>query len=65
MHKYPNNRIFMGFEEKSIFSHNFCPYYTMAIWRLWAKKLIKTILAQFDFFPSKKHDYIVFMQFSK
>ena len=63
MPKYPNNRIFMGFEEKRGFSPNFCPYYSMTIWRLWAKKLINTILAEFDFFPSKNHDSIVFMQF--
>ena len=43
----------MGFGEKSGFSPNFCPYYNMAIWRLWAKKLINTTLAKFDFFPSK------------
>ena len=42
MPKYPNNRIFMGFGEKSVFSPNFCPYYSMAMWRLWAKKLINT-----------------------
>ena len=51
-------------EKKSLFSPNFCPYYSMAMWRLWAKKMINTILAEFDFFPSKKnHDSIVFMQF--
>ena len=53
----------MEFGEKSVFSTNFCPYYSMAMWRLWAKKLINTILAKFDFFPSKNHDSIVFMQF--
>ena len=53
MPKYPNNCIFMGFGEKSCFSPNFCPYYSMMIWRLWAKKLIDTILAEFDLFPSK------------
>ena len=63
MPKYPNNRIFMEFGEKSVFSPNFCPYYSMAVWRLWAKKLRNTILAEFDFFPSKNHDSIVFMQF--
>ena len=50
-------------QKKVAFSPNFCPYYRMVIWRLWAKKLINTILAEFDFFPSKNHDYIVFMQF--
>ena len=35
----------------------------MTIWRLWAKKLINTILAEFGVFPSKNHDFIVFMQF--
>ena len=44
MPKYPNNCIFLGFREKSGFSPNFCPYYSMAIWRLWATKLINTIL---------------------
>ena len=63
MPKYPNNRIFMGFGEKSGFSMNFCPYYCMAMWRLWAKKLINTISAEFGVFPSKNHDSIVFMQF--
>ena len=63
MPKYPNNRIFIGFGEKSGFSTNFCPYYCMAMWRLWAKKLINTILAEFGVFPSKNHDSIVFMQF--
>ena len=53
MPKYPNNRIFTGLGEKSGFSLNFCSYYSMAIWRLWAKKLINTILAEFDFLPSK------------
>ena len=60
MPKYPNNRIFMGFGEKSGFSLNFGPYYSMTIWRLWAKKLINTILGEFDFFPSKNHNSIVF-----
>ena len=50
----------MGFGEKSGFSPNFCPYYRMTIWRLWAQKLINTILAEFSVFPSKKHDSIVF-----
>ena len=51
----------MGFrEKKNGFSPNICPYYSMTRWRLWAKKLINTILAQFDFFPSKKQDSIVF-----
>ena len=58
----PNNCIFMGFGEKSVFSPNFCPYYSMAIWRLWAKKFIDTILAEFGVLPSKNHDSIVFMQ---
>ena len=61
MPKYPNNHIFMGFGEKSGFSLNFCPYYSMTIWRLWAKKLINTIQAEFGVFPSKNHDSIVFM----
>ena len=56
-------RIFMGFGEKSGFSPNFWPYYSMAIWRLWAQKLINTISAEFSLFPSKNHDSIVFMQF--
>ena len=63
MPKYPNNRIFMGFGEKSGFSPNFWPYYSMAIWRLWAQKLINTISAEISLFPSKNHDSIVFMQF--
>ena len=58
MPKYPNNHIFMGFGEKSGFSPNFCPYYSMAMWRLWAKKLIITISAEFGVFPSKNHDSI-------
>ena len=53
MPKYPINRIFMGFGEKNGFSLNFCPYYSMTIWRLWAKKLINTILTEFGVFPSK------------
>ena len=53
MPKYPNNHIFMGFGEKRGFSTNFCPYYSMAMWRLWAKKVINTILAEFGVFPSK------------
>ena len=53
----------MRFGEKSVFSPNFCPYYSMAMWRLWAKKLINSISAEFDVFPSKNHDSIVFMQF--
>ena len=36
---------------------------SMAMWKLWAKKLINTILDEFGVFPSKKHDSIVFMQF--
>ena len=63
MPKYPNNRIFMGFGEKSGFSSNFWPYYSMAIWRLWAPKLINTISAEYSLFPSKNHDSIAFMQF--
>ena len=51
MPKYANNRIFMGFGEKSAFSLNFCPYYNMAMWRLWAKKLINTISVEFGVFP--------------
>ena len=55
----------MGCGEKSgFFSPNFLPLlYSKAIWRLWAKKLINTILAEFDFFPSKNHNSIGFMQF--
>ena len=60
MSKYPNNPIFMGFREKSGFSLNLCPYYSMTIWRLWAQKLINTISAEFGVFPSKNHDSIVF-----
>ena len=51
MPKYP--RIFMGFGEKSGFSPNFWPYYSMAIWRLWAQKLINTISAEFSPFHLK------------
>ena len=40
-------------KKKRGISPNFCPYYSMTIWRLWVKKLINTILAEFDFFPSK------------
>ena len=54
MPKYPINQIFMGFAEKSVFFPNFCPYYSMTIWRLWAQKLINTILAEFGSFPPKK-----------
>ena len=61
MPKYPNNCIFMGFGEKSVFSPNFCPYYSMVIWRLWAKKMINTILAEFNFFPSKKNTIPLFL----
>ena len=63
MPKYPNNHIFMGFGEKRGFSTNFCPYYSMAMWRLWAQKLINTISSEFGVFPSKNCDSIVFMQF--
>ena len=56
MPKYPTNRIYMGFGEKSFLSPNFCPYYSMAIWRLWAKILINTLFPKFGFFPSSKHD---------
>ena len=35
----------------------------MMIWRLWAQKLINTILAEFGFFPPKKNNSIVFRQF--
>ena len=52
----------MGFGEKIVFSPNFCPNY-MAMWRLWAKKFINTISAEFGVFPFKTHDSIVFMQF--
>ena len=45
---YPNNRIFMG--EKSDVE-------------AMGQKMINTILAEFDFFPSKNHDSNVFMQF--
>ena len=65
MPKYPINSIFMGFREKSGFSQNFCPYYSMTIWRLWAQKLINKISAEFGVFSSKNHDSIVFMQFCK
>ena len=34
MPKYPNNRIFMSFEEKSGFSPNFCPYYSLTSFHL-------------------------------
>ena len=37
----------------------------LIVWRYGGygpKKLINTILAEFDFFPSKNHDSIVFMQ---
>ena len=50
-------------EKKADFLRNFWPYYSMAIWRLWAQKLINTISAEFSLFPSKNHDSIVFMQF--
>ena len=49
----------MGLGENASFHRVFN---NMAIWRLWAKKLINTILDEFDFFPSKNHDSIVFMQ---
>ena len=49
-------------EKKAIFPRIFN---SMAIWRLWAKKLINTILDEFDFFPSKNYDSVVFMQFCK
>ena len=41
-------------EKKVFFPRIFANYYSMAIWRLWAKTLINTILAEIDFFPSKK-----------
>ena len=70
MPKYPNNHIFMGFGEKRGFSTNFCPYYSMAMWRLWAQKLINTVSAEFGVFPSKNHDsnyryFLFFVIFSK
>ena len=43
-------------QKKSAFS----PNYSMTIWRLWAQKLINTILAEFGFFPSEKYDSMVF-----
>ena len=33
----------MVFAEKSVYYLNICPYYSMAIWRLWAKKLINSL----------------------
>ena len=63
MPKYPNNCIFMGFGEKSGFSPNFCPYYSMAMWRLWAKKIDQYHFGRIGVFPSKNDDSIVFMQF--
>ena len=57
MPKYPSNCFFMGFAEKAFFPWIF------AIRRPWDKKLINTILAELGFFPSKKHDSIVFKQF--
>ena len=53
MPKYPNNCIFMGIGEKSVFSPNFCPYYSMAMWRLWAKKLIDTFRPNLSSFHLK------------
>ena len=50
----------MGLGEKSVFSPEF-----LIVWRYGgygAKKLINTILAEIDFFPSKNHDSLVFMQ---
>ena len=56
----------MGFREKGSFSTNLWPYYSMTIWRLWAKKLMNTVLTQFDFFPSKKQRFhCFFLQFCK
>ena len=48
-------------EKKAVFPRIFA--LSMAMWRLWAKKLIKTILAEFGVFPSKNHDSIIVMQF--
>ena len=54
------NAFLWDLEKKASFPRVFN---SMAMWRLWAKKLINTILAEFGVFPSKKHDSIVFMQF--
>ena len=43
----------MGFGEKSGFSTNFRPYYSMAMWRLCAKKLINTIWPNLSSFHLK------------
>ena len=43
----------MGFAENNVFSTHFCPYYSRAIWRLSAEKLINTIQAEFAFFHLK------------
>ena len=50
-------------EKKDVFPRIFA---LTIVWRSGGygpKKLINTILAEFDFFPSKNHDSIVFMQF--
>ena len=50
----------MGFGEKSGFSTNICPYYSMAMWRLWAKNLTITISAVFGVFSVKKPQFHCF-----
>ena len=62
MPKYPNICIFMRIQRKKQLFPKFLPYYIMAMRRLWAKKLISTILTEFDVLPSKNHDSIVFLQ---
>ena len=64
MQKYPNQGIFIGFTENSLFSENFRTGYSMAIFMLTAKKLIYTNLIIFGFFVSKKHDSFGFRKFS-
>ena len=63
MHKYPDNGIFIGFRENSLFSENFRTGYSMAIFMLTAKKLIYTNLAIFGFFLCNKHDSFGFRKF--
>ena len=63
MQKYPNEGIFIGFTENSLFSENFRTGYSMAIFMLTAKKLIYTNLAIFGFVLSNKHDSFGFRTF--
>ena len=52
----------MGFgKKKAVFNRIFPLTIEYGDVRLWAKKLINTILAEFDFFPSKKNMIPLFL----